>query len=230
MKPLPAVGLASSLIQIIDFSVKTTRKDHKIFQPTEGNTPHVENHTLLQDVANHLNKLLLKLDINDLKKLSSDPKRGKLSEPAEHLLKISDEAKELGTTLVDAVLQAQARGSYGDPRWLTVREALMTVMKKKEITAIKKKFKNVRKEVEANLMIALRFVFLPAHGQKLWAYWNTDNILTSLLKRACLFLQKVTKFITWSGGRTKQWTQCIPRTGRQRTRKIWKNFQSKSTN
>jgi hypothetical protein len=163
MKPLPAVGLASSLIQIIDFSLKITRKDHKIFQPTEGTTPVVENHTLLQDVANHLNKLLLKLDINDLKKLSADPKRGRLSEPAEHLLKISDETKELGTTLVDAVLQAQARGSYGDPRWQTVREALMTVLKKKEVTAIKKKFKTVRKEVEANLMIALRFVILPAY-------------------------------------------------------------------
>jgi hypothetical protein len=159
MKALPAVSLASSLIQVTDFSIKITRKDHKVFQPIGSDTSIVENHTLLQDVANHLNRLLLKLDINDLKKLSADPKRkGKLSEPAEQLLKISAEAKELGRTLVDSVLRAQAQGSYGDPKWGTVREALMTVLKKKEVTAIKKKFKTIRKEVEANLMINLRLV------------------------------------------------------------------------
>jgi hypothetical protein len=158
MKPLPAVGLASSLIQIIDFSLKITRKDWKIYQRTEGDTPAVENHALLQDVANNLYRLSLKLDENELKKLSSDPKRGKLSEPAEHLLKISDETKELVTTLVEGVLQAQARGSFGDPKWQTIREALATVWKKKEITAIKKKLKNTRKDVETNLLLALRLV------------------------------------------------------------------------
>jgi hypothetical protein len=154
MKPLPAVGLASSIVQIVDFSVKITQKDHKIYQPTDGD--HVENHAILQDVANNLYRLSTKLDQNDLKKLSSDPKRGKLSEPAEHLLKLAAETKELTTLLIDAVLQAQARGVFGDPKWNTVREALSTVWKKKEITGIKKKFKSVRKDLDTVLLLALR--------------------------------------------------------------------------
>lgn len=156
MKPLPAVGLASSIVQIVDFSVKICQKDQKIYQPTEGDS--VENHALLQHVADNLFRLSLNLDRNDLKKLASDPKRGKLSEPAEHLLKLSDETKELTTTLVDAVIQAQARGSYGDPKWNTIRDALSTVWKKKEITGTKKKLKNVRKEVDTVLLVALRYV------------------------------------------------------------------------
>ncbi|KAF2794964.1 hypothetical protein K505DRAFT_407227 [Melanomma pulvis-pyrius CBS 109.77] len=154
MKPIPAVGLSSSIIQIVDFAVRILSKDHKIYQPTDGEA--VENHTVLQDIAKNLFRLSLNIDQNDLKRLSSDPKRPKLSEAAEHLLKFSDETKILTATLIDAVLQAQARGSFSDPKWQTGRDALLTVWKKKEITGLKKKLKNVRKEVDIALMIALR--------------------------------------------------------------------------
>ena len=156
MKPIPAVGLASSIIQIVDFAVKTLSKEHKIYQPTDGEA--VENHAVLQDIANNLNRLSLNINQNDLKRLNSDPKRPKLSEAAELLLKFSDETQELTKALIDAILQAQARGSFSDPKWQTAREALLTVWKKKEITGLKKKLKNVRREVDIALMIALRWV------------------------------------------------------------------------
>ncbi|KAH7138816.1 hypothetical protein B0J11DRAFT_25033 [Dendryphion nanum] len=154
MKALPVVGLASSIIQVVDFSVRITKKDNQIYQPPEGEL--VENTSILQNVANNLYRLSLKLDQNDLKKLSTDPKRPKLSEAAEQILKLGEEAKELTATLIDAVLQAQSRGTAADPKWQTVREALSTVWKKKEITGIKKKFKHVRKEVDSVLLVALR--------------------------------------------------------------------------
>ncbi|KAF2707106.1 hypothetical protein K504DRAFT_410991 [Pleomassaria siparia CBS 279.74] len=153
-KPIPAVGLAASIIQLIDFSVKILSKDHKIYQPTDGEV--IVNHTLLSTIAQNLFRLSMNIDQNDLKKLNTDPKRPKLSDAAEHLLKLSDETKALTATLIDAVLQAQARGSYSDPKWQTGREALLMVWKKKEITGLKKKLKNVRKEVDTALMIALR--------------------------------------------------------------------------
>jgi hypothetical protein len=154
MKPIPAVGLASSIIQIVDFSVKILSKDHKVYQLTDGAT--VENHTLLQDIAQNLFRLSSNIEQNDLKKLSADPKRPKLSDAAEQLLKVSDDTKLLTTTLIDAVLQAQARGSFSDPKFQTGREALLTVWKKKDITGLKKKLKNIRKEVDTSLMVALR--------------------------------------------------------------------------
>lgn len=154
MKALPAVGLASSIIQIVDFAVRITKKENTIYQPADGQI--VSNTGVLQNVASNLYRLSLRLDENDLKKLSTDAKRPKLSEAAEQMLKVGEETKELTTTLIDAVLQAQARGTEADPAWKTVREALGTVWKKKEITGIKKKFKGVRKEVDSVLLVALR--------------------------------------------------------------------------
>ncbi|KAF2876481.1 hypothetical protein BDV95DRAFT_590592 [Massariosphaeria phaeospora] len=154
MKPLPAVGLASSLVQIIDFSVKVLQKEYKIYQSADGDF--IENPTLLQNAVDNLFRLLFQLENNDLKKLSADPKRGKLSEAAEHLLKLGDETKLLATPLIDAILQAQAKGSYGDPKWTTLREALLTVWKKKDVTGLKKKLRNVRKDVDTSLLLALK--------------------------------------------------------------------------
>ncbi|KAF2732565.1 hypothetical protein EJ04DRAFT_469981 [Polyplosphaeria fusca] len=154
MKSLPAVGLASSILQIIDFGVKITQKDHKLFHPSEGES--VENHVVLQCIANHLNALSSELDENDLKKLTAEKKGPKLSEAAAQLLKLSDETKEQTTALIDAVLQAQSRGSYSDPKWQTGREALLSAWKKKDLKTLKKKLKQIRKEVDTSLLVALR--------------------------------------------------------------------------
>ncbi|KAF2191676.1 hypothetical protein K469DRAFT_718697, partial [Zopfia rhizophila CBS 207.26] len=154
MKPLPAVGLASSIIQIVDFAVKIISKDHRIYQPTDGEV--AENHTVLEYAANNLFELSSELEQNDLKKLSSNPKRPKLSEAAEQLLKLGDETKELTKTLIDAIDQAKGKGSYSDPKWQSGRDALLSVWKKKEITALKKRLKNVRKEADTALLLALR--------------------------------------------------------------------------
>ncbi|KAF2117082.1 hypothetical protein BDV96DRAFT_490389 [Lophiotrema nucula] len=154
MKPLPAVGLASSILQIVDFGIKITSKEHKIYQPTESQA--VENHAVLQAIVDYLFRLGTELDQNDLKRLSADSKSPKLSEAALQLLKLSDLAKEHNTTLIEGILQAQARGSYGDPKWQTGREALMSVWKKKDVKALKKKLQELKKEVDTALLIALR--------------------------------------------------------------------------
>jgi hypothetical protein len=216
MKPLPAVGLASAIIQIVDFSIKITQKEHKIYQPAEGSI--VENHAVLQAVAHNLFRLSLKLDQNDLSRLASE-KRGKLSEPAEMLLKLADDAKELTAPLTDAVLQAQAHGTFGDPKWQTVREALSTIWKKKDITGIKKKLKNVRKEVETALLIALQYVKTPPLVNLPFTNCVLDNISISPLRQAYLCSAKKTVACTISrSGRTKPWMQYIPISGNLRTR------------
>ena len=101
MKALPAVGLASAIIQIVDFAVRITKKENQIYQPSQEDD-FVSNYAVLQNVASNLFKLSLRLDENDLKKLSTDPKRPKLSEAAEQMLKLGEETKELTTTLIDA--------------------------------------------------------------------------------------------------------------------------------
>lgn len=161
VRPIPAVGLASALVQIIDLSINTLRKDNTIFQPSDPSTTPVENAAFLQDLIHNFYRLTDLIDQSELKKLSdektADKKSKKLSEAAQQLLKLVDQTKELTNPLIDALITAQARISFGDPRWGTAREALMNgVWKKGDVTSSKKKFRALRREVETSLLLAMR--------------------------------------------------------------------------
>lgn len=158
-RPIPAVGLASHILQIVDFSIKVLRKDNHIYQPSDPeSTPLVENANILQYIINNLFRLTDAIDNSELKKLHHGSK-GKLSEPAQQLLKISEETKDLTSPLIDALIATQAKGSFGDPRWGTAREALCSgVWKERDVTGLKKKLRAVRKDVDAALLLALRCV------------------------------------------------------------------------
>lgn len=161
VRPIPAIGLGAALVLILDFAIQCLRKDKAIFQPSDAETtPAVENAQVLQKIVDNLFRLTDAIDGAELRKLHTGAK-GKLSEPAQHLLKLSDETKVLTTPLVDALIATQAKGSFGDPRWGTAREALCNgVWKERDVTGLKKKLRAVRKEVDVALLLALRYVVL----------------------------------------------------------------------
>jgi hypothetical protein len=119
MKPIPAVGLSSALVQIIDFSINILRKDHPIYRPSEATATSVENATILQDIINNLYRLTDIIDKSELKKLhdakTEQKKAAKLSEAAQQLLKHSEQVKELVEGLRDALIAAQTT-QPGQPR------------------------------------------------------------------------------------------------------------------
>jgi hypothetical protein len=162
VRPIPAVGLASALVQIIDFSINTLRKDHPIFQPSDASTPPVENAAFLQNLIDNLYRLTDLIDQSELKKLQQEKtaakvKGAKLSEAATQLIKLSDLTKETTHPLIDALIAAQAKGSFGDPKWGTAREALTNgVWKNSEVKSAKKKLRTLRREVETALLLAMR--------------------------------------------------------------------------
>ena len=161
VRPIPAVGLASALAQIIDCSINSLRKDHPICQPTDPSTPPVENAAFLQDLIHNLYRLTDLIDQSELKRIHGEKTANKaakkLSEAAQQLLKLSDLTKELTNPLIDALIAAQTKGTFGDPRWGTAREALMNgVWKKGDVTGAKKKFRALRREVDTALLLAMR--------------------------------------------------------------------------
>ncbi|KAF1943450.1 hypothetical protein EJ02DRAFT_510967 [Clathrospora elynae] len=162
-KPIPAVGLASALIQTIAFSIQTLRKDHPIAQPTDPSTPPVESAAFLQDIIHNLFRLTDLIETSELKTLH-DEKSGraakKLSEPAQQLLKHAEVlVKELTNPLILALIAAQENGKSGDGQWGSAREALMLsgggVWKKGDVTGAKKKFRALRKDVDTSLLLAM---------------------------------------------------------------------------
>lgn len=156
-RPIPAVGLANAILQILDFAIKCLQKQNAIYQPSGPEaTPIVENAQVLQKIVDNLYRLTDAIDNSELKRLN-DASKGKLSEPAQQLLKLSEDVKELTAPLIDALIATQAKGSFGDPRWGTAREALCNgVWKERDVTGLKKKLRAVRREVDVALLLALR--------------------------------------------------------------------------
>ncbi|KAH7072799.1 hypothetical protein BKA63DRAFT_472998 [Paraphoma chrysanthemicola] len=165
-RPIPAVGLASALVQIIDFGINVLRKDHALFQPPDKedaatSTKSNNNATVLQCIIDSIYRLTDLIAQSELKKLQEEKgeqKKGvKLSDAAQQLLKHSDQVKELAEGLRDALIAAQARGIAADASWPTARDALLNgVWKKKDVTGLKKKFRALRREIDTSLLLALR--------------------------------------------------------------------------
>ncbi|OSS54859.1 hypothetical protein B5807_01797 [Epicoccum nigrum] len=188
-RPIPAVGLATALLLLVDFAIKCLQKQNAIYQPGDGAAvPVVENAAVLQRIIDGLFRLQDCVGDAELRKLS-EKSRAKLSEPALLMLKISDEARELVPPLIEALVAAQAKGSYGDPRWGTAREALChhAVWKERDVTGLKKKLRAVRKEVDVALLLALRQyldqsaetglpVFSEEGSRVYWETWQNEAL------------------------------------------------------
>jgi hypothetical protein len=185
-KPIPAVGLSSALVQIIDFSINVLRKDHPIYQPADDSpTTPTENKVVLQDIIHNLYRLTDLVDQSELKKLQGDKsekrKSARLSEAAQQLLKHSEEVKELVDGIRDALISAQARGTAEESKWPTAREALMNgVWKKKDVTSTKKKLRTLRRGIDTSLLLALRqYLDQSAEtGLQVFAQDNSDVTLS----------------------------------------------------
>ncbi|KAL1793098.1 hypothetical protein ACET3X_008080 [Alternaria dauci] len=164
LRPIPAVGLASAEINALDFTINALRKDNPIFQPSSpSTTPFVENAAFLQDIIHNLYRLTDLIDNSELKELydeksaKSAKAAKKLSEAALQLLKHAELVKELTASFIDAVIAAQEKGKFGDPRWPTAREALLNgVWKKPHLTAVKKRCRALRRDIETSLLLAMR--------------------------------------------------------------------------
>lgn len=156
-RPIPAVGLAAALLLLVDFAIKCLQKQNAIFQPGDAaGAAVVDNAAVLQKIIDSLFRLQDAVELSELRRLG-EKSRSKLSEPALQLLKISEETRELVQPLVEALIATQAKGSYGDPRWGTAREALCNaVWKERDVTGLKKKLRAVRREVDVALLLALR--------------------------------------------------------------------------
>lgn len=152
--PLSAVGLAAAIVHAIEFSVSILLEDHAIHHGPSGGFP--DNHVVLRGIVDTLQRLTSKITNNHQRALGPDKKAAKLSEAAQHLLKLGDETTGLTNLVTDAVLRVRDRVSYGDSRWATTRDALLVVWKEKEITSVKKRFGAVRKELDGTLLLALR--------------------------------------------------------------------------
>jgi hypothetical protein len=220
-QPLLAVGLATALVQTIDFSINTLSENRTIHPNSNGASP--DNHMVLRDITNNFHRLSSRISENYTKRRVMEKKNAKLSEAEQYLLELSDKLKELVDPLRDAFLHVVPPGSYYDPKWGSAREALLTVWKEKDITTLMKKLKVMKKEVDGTLLVALRWVSWMQHHQ-IWTDRFQDNIsIRSKRKRRLFQMYTTPEHIIGNGGSLRRSTLSVRMVGSPRIRSTSKS-------
>ncbi|KAF2260634.1 hypothetical protein CC78DRAFT_555500 [Lojkania enalia] len=146
MDPLTALGLATSVIQFVQFAGKLISESQEAYESASGMSCRNIN---LENIANDL----LNLHHQLLKDASRTP-RAKLSAAEEHLQRLTRESIQVAERLIRVVQGLKSRG--GNKRWKSVRHALTSAWKQKDIAALQTRLVEIRQQLDTALLICLR--------------------------------------------------------------------------
>lgn len=141
MDPASAIGLASSIVQLITFSSDLLSKTREIHSSADGAA--VEN-------------VELEAISTSLLELSREVNEGKF-----HLTKADKQLKDLCAgcqKVADELLEVVRRlkGSDSKTKWRSFRQAVLTVWKEKEVRALVDRLERYRSQIDTALLVALR--------------------------------------------------------------------------
>lgn len=153
---LPAVGLASCALQLVEFATKILLPDHEIYQPKTG--PSVKGRQLVRVVTHELYRLTEQVDGRKQRSSRGEKKNGKLEDAFQNMLKLSEAIQAEVAELIDAFVQVQAKCEDEEPTWTTLREALSSSRSKGRFLPPKSKLQLLKEDVEKELLRALRCV------------------------------------------------------------------------
>ncbi|KAL4786839.1 hypothetical protein BJX76DRAFT_365056 [Aspergillus varians] len=140
MDPLSAIGLASNILEFVEFGVQLCKGIHEVANSVTGLTAENE----------HIN-----VSATDLKKLAdelSTDLKGNSKQEAE-LVKLSGHCRDLSAELMNILSKLKAK--KGDRLWSNVRAAWKSTVKGKKIVLIEKRLENYRAQIVMRLNVLL---------------------------------------------------------------------------
>lgn len=148
MDPFTALGLASNVIQIVDFSCKLVSKGQEIYKSVDGTS--VEN-VDTEAVANDLDLL----NTNLQRSLdASNNNNESLSKDDQSLVNLCGKCSELARELQAKLDSLKVAGKHR--RWKSARQALKSVSGKDGIEQIANRLAAYRDEINLNITVSLR--------------------------------------------------------------------------
>jgi hypothetical protein len=131
MEPFTAIGLAASIINIVDFALRIVSKGNKIYHSCDG--VH-SDHGDLELVANDMLLLQNKLQV------ASSPfvQEAKLNDDDRALHELSTAANEVAAQLLQKMNKAKVQGRFR--RWKSLRQAVKSVWSKPEVDGMATRF------------------------------------------------------------------------------------------
>jgi hypothetical protein len=145
MDPFTALGVASNVIQIVEFSSRLISRTREIYHSRDGQ---LQDHVILDDAATNLSALMTELRSIEV------PKPKEQTAADRQLIQLRQDCKTIARELHDQLEQARAQG--GHQKWQSVYQAIKSVYSENRIAAIQSRLDNIRKQLDTVLLVTLR--------------------------------------------------------------------------
>ena len=146
---LAAVGLASAVVQFVQFTTKVASKSHEYQKTTDGA---IREYIELNEYAENFSRLSQRLT-NAIGLL---PRRDRLSEEQKSLLVVADNCQATCRDITDILDRLQVR--HTKKKFASLRLALRAVWSEEKIEASLQKLRLIREELFVNLLVVIKLV------------------------------------------------------------------------
>jgi len=150
MEALAAVGLASSIVQFVDFATKIISKGYQYQRSVDGV---LDENVELQAIADSLDQLTKGL-VTSKEKTAPSTRRKKDSKENEALKAVAMECQKIANDLSTAVDRLKITGKR--TKWKSFRQALKSQWKKEEIEATLRRLRLAREDLIVHLLVVMK--------------------------------------------------------------------------
>ena len=149
MESIAALGLASNIIQIVDFSSRLISHGRELYNSADGRTT---EHTVLDDAIKALAELHSSLKIT-----SGSRSYGSLTVADRHLIQLKAESERAVDELQQVLEKARLKNPGNNRKWQSIRQALSSVRTDKEISALAARLDKIRGQIDTAVLISIRY-------------------------------------------------------------------------
>jgi hypothetical protein len=149
MDPVTAVGLASSVVQLLMFASGLLHKSKEIYNSADGAT---NTGNELDIVARTLAELSDQIIMKQSTAFSCDVQ----SKTEKQLQQLCEKSRDVSSSLMDA-LEKVKQGS-NSTHWRSFRQALRFVWNESKIKTLAAQIEQYRREIDTTLLVSLRSV------------------------------------------------------------------------
>jgi len=146
LDPLTAIGLASAIVQFVDFSSRLVSETKELYHSTEGNSTKNEE---LQAVTEDLRELCKTLNSAQGRAPGIEPSTDELA-----LLELSGSCNFVADELIAVLEKLRVKSAH--EKWGSFKMALKGARKKEKIESIRARLDRVQSQLQIRLTSILR--------------------------------------------------------------------------
>jgi len=147
MDPASALGLASSIVQLVQFTGDLISKGNEIYKSADGTLiDNLELETIAASLADLSKEVPLLVHTKDRKK--------SLTKIEKEMQDLCQGCNAISMQLIEVV--GELKNKRPPTRWNSFRQALLSVWKESEIAALEKRLERYRRQLDTVLLVSLK--------------------------------------------------------------------------